>query len=181
MFLLGETHGLSEPELDHLTRAAELSDIGRAALPAGLPTGESARAEDRALLAQHPLIAERVLAAAPALAPVARIVRSTYECYDGNGYPDGLAGQDIPLEARIISAGRAFLALADRDESASGQVLDELTAQSGVRLDPFVVDNLHELTRDLRLTEMDPDTRRSTLRRRARGGRRRWERASGDQ
>jgi two-component system, cell cycle response regulator len=162
--LIGATHGLREPDLDHLARAAELADIGRAALPAGMATGEAAPAEDRALLAQHPLIAERILAAAPALAPVARIVRSTYERYDGNGYPDGLAGQDIPLEARIIAAGRTFLELVDEHEGTSSDVLDELNGQAGVRLDPFVVDNLHELARDLGLTEMDREARRGALR-----------------
>jgi response regulator RpfG family c-di-GMP phosphodiesterase len=129
-----------------------------------MATGEAAPAEDRALLAQHPLIAERILAAAPALAPVARIVRSTYERYDGNGYPDGLAGQDIPLEARIIAAGRTFLELVDEHEGTSSDVLDELNGQAGVRLDPFVVDNLHELARDLGLTEMDREARRGALR-----------------
>jgi two-component system cell cycle response regulator len=164
--LLGETHGLREPELDHLARAAELNDIGRAALPAEMATGDAAGAHDRALLAQHPLIAERILGAAPALAPVARIVRSSYERYDGNGYPDGLSGQDIPLEARIIAAGRLFLELADEDDPPSGRTLAALAAESGRRLDPFVVDNLHELAGELGLTEMDKASRRRVLSRR---------------
>ncbi len=159
--ILGQRHGLREPELDHLARAAELQDIGRVALPTGMPTGDTALAEDRALLEQHPLIAERILAAAPALAPVARIVRSAYERYDGNGYPDGLAGQDIPLEARLVAAGRSFLDLQESEPRAA--VLDALAAEAGAALDPFVVDNLHRLDTELGLTELDPDSRRQAL------------------
>ena len=52
---------------------------------------------------QHTLIGERILGSAPALADAARLVRASHERIDGGGYPDGLAGDEVPLGARIIS------------------------------------------------------------------------------
>ena len=77
-----------------LVRAAELRDVGMIAVPQG--------AEDLTRL--HPVIGERILAAAESMRPVARIVRAAHERYDGSGFPDGLRGEEIPLAARIIAA-----------------------------------------------------------------------------
>lgn len=60
---------------------------------------------------QHPVIGERILAAAPALANVARLVRSSHEWMDGTGYPDRLAGEDIPLGARLVAVCDAYDAM----------------------------------------------------------------------
>ena len=60
---------------------------------------------------QHTIIGERILAAAPALQRAAVLVRSSHERYDGNGYPDGLRGDEIPLAARIIAVADAFDAM----------------------------------------------------------------------
>ena len=60
---------------------------------------------------RHTLIGERILAAAPALGAAARLVRSSHEAWDGSGYPDGLAGVEIPLGARIIAVCDAFDAM----------------------------------------------------------------------
>ena len=54
---------------------------------------------------------ERIGGAAPALAPVARLIRSSHERWDGDGYPDGLAGEEIPLGARVVFACDAFEAM----------------------------------------------------------------------
>ena len=60
---------------------------------------------------RHTIIGERILMAAPALRPVASLVRSSHERWDGNGYPDGLGGEDIPLGARIVAVCDAFDAM----------------------------------------------------------------------
>ncbi len=60
---------------------------------------------------RHTIIGERILGAAPALVPVAPIVRSSHERWDGAGYPDGLAGDDIPLGARVVGVCDAFDAM----------------------------------------------------------------------
>jgi HD-GYP domain-containing protein (c-di-GMP phosphodiesterase class II) len=90
------------------------------------------------------VIGERILAAAPALASAARIVRCTHERYDGTGYPDRLAGEQIPLEARIISVCDAFHAMTSdrpyRGALGHPRALDELRRCAGGQFDPTVVD-----------------------------------------
>ena len=60
---------------------------------------------------QHTIIGERIINAAPELRGVARIVRASHERYDGAGYPDGLAGEEIPLGARIVAVCDAYDAM----------------------------------------------------------------------
>jgi HD-GYP domain-containing protein (c-di-GMP phosphodiesterase class II) len=92
---------------------------------------------------RHTIIGERIIAAAPALADVARIVRSTHERWDGNGYPDGLAADDIPIGARIVSVCDAYDAMVIgrpyQAARSSEEALAELWAGSGTQFDPAVV------------------------------------------
>jgi two-component system cell cycle response regulator len=93
---------------------------------------------------QHTVVGERILAAAPALRPVAKLVRSSHERWDGGGYPDNLAGTDIPLGARIIAVCDAFDAMtSDRPYRAGAtaeEALAELRRCAGSQFDPAVVD-----------------------------------------
>jgi HD-GYP domain-containing protein (c-di-GMP phosphodiesterase class II) len=97
---------------------------------------------------QHTLIGERILNAAPALRPVARLVRSSHERWDGGGYPDGLAGEEIPLGSRIIAACDAFDAMvSDRPYDAAhtrDEALEELRRHAGTQFDRDVVDAICE-------------------------------------
>ena len=95
---------------------------------------------------RHTVIGERIVGAAPALAGVARIVRSTHERVDGRGYPDGLVGAEIPLAARIVFASDAFAAMtSDRPYSPAmpeQDAVDELRRCAGSQFDPMVVEAL---------------------------------------
>ena len=99
--------------------------------------------------APPPLIGERIIGAAPALAPAARLVRSTHERLDGSGYPDGLAGDQIPLGARIIAVCDAFTAMTFPRTYAPQltvpQAIEELRRCAGTQFDPSVVDALANL------------------------------------
>jgi HD-GYP domain-containing protein (c-di-GMP phosphodiesterase class II) len=90
------------------------------------------------------VIGERIVASAPALAEAARLIRSSYERFDGAGYPDGLAGDAIPLGARIIAVCVAFAAMlsprAYRPALSWEHASNELRAARGGQLDPEVVD-----------------------------------------
>jgi HD-GYP domain-containing protein (c-di-GMP phosphodiesterase class II) len=90
------------------------------------------------------VIGERVLSAAPALVRAARLVRSTHERFDGRGYVDSLAGEDIPLGARIIAVCDAYDAMtstrAYRSAMSAEGALSELHRCSGTQFDPAVVD-----------------------------------------
>ena len=109
---VGHAFGLGETALDELRRAAMLHDIGKIAIPDEilLRPGPLENAE-WALVRTHTVVGERIVGASPALRPVGRIVRSAHERWDGTGYPDELAGEDIPLAARIVCACDAFSAM----------------------------------------------------------------------
>ena len=96
-------------------RAAELHDVGKIAIPDEIlrNPGSLDRTEWE-LMRRHTLIGERILDTAPALRPVAKIVRASHEWWDGSGYPDGSAGEEIPLGARIIFVCDAFDAMTSR-------------------------------------------------------------------
>jgi two-component system cell cycle response regulator len=132
-------------ELDILRRAAELHDIGKMAVPdATLGKAGPLDDEEWALIRDHTLIGERILSSAEALIPVADLVRSSHERWDGGGYPDGLAGEAIPLGSRIIFACDAFTAMTDdrpySPSKAPAEALAEMRACSGTQFDPRVVE-----------------------------------------
>jgi HD-GYP domain-containing protein (c-di-GMP phosphodiesterase class II) len=92
---------------------------------------------------RHPLIGERILLAAPALRPVARLVRSSHERWDGGGYPDGLRADEIPLGARVVAVCDAFDAMTTerpyRQPIAEDEAIAELHRCAGTQFDPMVV------------------------------------------
>ena len=146
---VGRRMSLSSDELNDIVRAAELHDIGKMAIPDQIleKPGELDRVEV-SFIRQHTIIGERILAAAPALATVAPIVRASHENWDGSGYPDGLKGEEIPLAARIIAACDAYNAMtSDRPYQAavaSEQAILELRRCAGTRFAPDVIDVLCE-------------------------------------
>jgi two-component system, cell cycle response regulator len=137
--------GLAEAEVQTVRIAAELHDIGKVAIPDAilrkpgpLDDGEAA------FVRRHTIIGERIVAAAPALADVARIVRSSHESVDGSGYPDGLSGEEIPLASRIVFACDAFHAMMSNRPYARGLseegAVAELRRCSATQFDPAVVE-----------------------------------------
>ncbi len=98
---------------------------------------------------RHAEIGERIISAAPSLAHAAPLVRASHEHYDGGGYPDHLAGSEIPLGARIIAVCDAFDAMTSRrpysDPIVVGEALAELGRCSGSQFDPAVVHAFYEL------------------------------------
>jgi HD-GYP domain-containing protein (c-di-GMP phosphodiesterase class II) len=99
--------------------------------------------EEWEFMRRHTLIGERILAAAPALGGAARLVRSSHEAWDGSGYPDELAGIEIPLGARIIAVCDSFDAmLSTRPYSPPMEIEDalaELRRCAGAQFDPDIV------------------------------------------
>ena len=130
-----------------VTIAARLHDIGKMAVSDQVlaKPGPLDR-DERDLVERHTIIGERILAAAPALAEAAKLVRSSHEYYDGSGYPDGLTGEQIPLGARIIAACDAYEAMIHerphRPARKAPGALDELMRCAGRQFDPHVVEAL---------------------------------------
>jgi HD-GYP domain-containing protein (c-di-GMP phosphodiesterase class II) len=139
--------GVSREEIDDIALAAELQDVGLLTVPESVLEKEAPLStEETALIHRHPLEGARVIAAAPGLVPVARLVRASYERFDGGGYPDGLVGEGIPLGSRIIAVAVAFAALTSkrpyRDAASPEAALDELRRCAGTQFDPQVVEAL---------------------------------------
>jgi HD-GYP domain-containing protein (c-di-GMP phosphodiesterase class II) len=141
----GRALNLSAEDLDVLVRAAEMHDIGKVAIPDEIlrKAGPLDEAE-RDLVRKHTEIGERVLYAAPALREVGKVVRSTHEHWDGSGYPDGLAGEAIPLAARIILICNAYEAMVESrpygKPLAPAEAIDELRRSAGRQFDPELVE-----------------------------------------
>jgi diguanylate cyclase (GGDEF)-like protein len=151
---LGERMGLPAEERVQLRQAAELHDIGKLAIPEEtLHKPGPLEPQEWAFVRRHTLIGERIIGAAPALASVAKLVRSTHERLDGAGYPDGLAGDQIPLGARIIAVCDAFTAMTSSRPYAPQLTVPEAIAElrhcAGSQFDPAVVDALSELVVEL--------------------------------
>ena len=149
----GRMLGLRRDELDELARAAQLHDLGKLAVPDEIlqKTGPLDERE-WAFLRQHTIVGERILRATPALRSVATVVRSSHEHWDGGGYPDGLAGEDIPLAARIVCACDAYDAMVStrpyRKALSPVEALNELMRLAGEQFDPGVVRVLVAHVRD---------------------------------
>ena len=140
----GQCLGLNDTELDELERAAELHDIGKVAIPDSILDKNEALDEDEwRFMQRHTLIGESMLRVAPALVSLAKIVRSSHERYDGKGYPDGLAGDAIPLDSRIVFVCDAFHAMTSERPYGRAMTVDEslreLRRCAGSQFDPQVV------------------------------------------
>ncbi len=144
---IGERLGLARDELEELRLAAELHDVGKLAIPdVVLQKSGPLDPTEWGFIHSHTLIGQRILSAAPALRPVGVIVRSTHENWDGGGYPDGLAGEAIPLAARIIAVCDAYSAItSDRPYRAARtpeEAVAELRHCAGQQFDRQVVELL---------------------------------------
>jgi two-component system cell cycle response regulator len=148
--------GLSADECERIRHAAELRDVGKMAMPDAILTKPGPLSDDEwVFIRRHPLIGERIIAAAPALTRVAVLVRSSHERWDGAGYPDALDGEQIPIGARVIAVADAFAAMTgERPYAVRRSVeaaLAELQACAGTQFDPAVVAAFAVAYRDQRL------------------------------
>ena len=136
--------GLQRDELDELARTAQLHDLGKLAVPDEILRKPGPLDErEWEFVQQHTIVGERILRASPEPRNVATAVRSAHEHWDGSGYPDGLAGEDIPLAARIVCACDAYDAMTSdrpyRDALTPTDALNELMRLAGTHFDPNVV------------------------------------------
>ncbi len=143
--LLGAELELSPHEVGVLQQAAMLHDIGKIGIREQLLLKKNALTRDEfEMIKKHPLIGSRILSPVESLKEVITLVVHHHERYDGKGYPSGLAGEEIPLGARIIAVADAIDAMLSNRPYAQARkvenVRDELIRNRGTQFDPVIVD-----------------------------------------
>ena len=120
-----EALGLSAEDVQSVERAAELHDLGKVAIPSAILTKEGPLTDEEwEFMSRHSVIGERILGGVASLERVAKVVRSSHERWDGNGYPDGLGGEEIPIGARIILVADAYCAMTEKRPYAQAQSVE---------------------------------------------------------
>ena len=144
---VAETLALKPEEVARVRTCALLHDIGKLGIPDEILHKEGPL-DDREweIMRQHPIIGERILRAIPGMGAIARAVRHDHERWDGKGYPDGISGEEIPIDARIVLACDAYHAMVSdrpyRKAMSQREAMHELTENAGTQFDPQVVEAL---------------------------------------
>ncbi|MCW2968353.1 MAG: diguanylate cyclase and metal dependent phosphohydrolase [Solirubrobacteraceae bacterium] len=157
---VAERLGLPETEVARVRQVAVLHDIGKLGVPTEILTKpDPLTDEEWALMREHPAIGERILSGIPGLEDIATAIRHEHERWDGGGYPDGLAGDLIPLASRIVFACDAWHAMTSdrpyRPAMALDAALDQLREHAGTQFDPRVAQALLEVLGHSELSELE--------------------------
>jgi putative nucleotidyltransferase with HDIG domain len=142
---LSEAMALSATTTDTVVKAGVLHDIGKIATPDAILFKEGPLTDGEwDVMQKHAAYGAEILAELPALAPFAPIVRAHHERWDGRGYPDGLKGEQIPFEARVVAVADAFHAMISnrpyRPAIAQREAMEILREGRGTQWDAEVVD-----------------------------------------
>ena len=145
--LVGRELGLPESLQADLRLAGLLHDVGTIAVAGAVLSKPGPLDEDEwVVLREHPSIGADMVARIPGLARTQLAIRHHHERFDGQGYPDRLAGESIPMAARVLAAVDAYNAMTEirpyRDARDRDDALEELRRNAGTQLDPIVVDAL---------------------------------------
>ena len=149
---IGQQLGLAQRDLRDLEYAARLHDIGKVGVPDAVLRKAGPLEEDEwRVIRGHAAWGAELVGRIPGLEGVARIVRHHHERFDGGGYPDGVAGSDIPLASRILTVSDAYVAMTEdrpyRRARPGFEVEQELRDGSGSQFDPDVVATLRDVVR----------------------------------
>lgn len=150
---VAEELGMSAEERDEVWRAAQLREVGKMSVPDAILTKPAPLEEPEwEFIRRSPLVGERIIASAAALVPVARLVRSVGERWDGGGYPDGLRAEQIPPGSRIVAVCAAYVAMvSERPHSVAmrpARAMEELRRGAGSQFDPAAVDAFERVAVD---------------------------------
>ncbi|HET9847012.1 MAG TPA: diguanylate cyclase [Candidatus Dormibacteraeota bacterium] len=149
---LGDMLQLSGAHKNQLRLAAILHDVGKIGVVDKVLLKEGKLDEDEKLIMRmHPILGARILQPIKAFRQILNVVLHHHEWYDGSGYPDGLAGQNIPLHARIVAVCDAYHAMTStrpyRQRRTPDFALAQLEAGKGTQFDPIIVDYFIQMMR----------------------------------
>ena len=142
---IGKVMGLSRSDIEALHWASILHDIGKIGVPDEiLNKAGPLNKEEWRIMKEHPVTGAQIVAPVKYLEPVSPIIRSHHEKFDGSGYPYGLAGEEIPLGARILAVVDAYIAICDKrvysESHTHEEAIAEIRRSSGSHFDPEIVD-----------------------------------------
>ncbi len=142
---IAQVMGLDNKQVETLTRAAYLHDIGKIGIPLSiLDKPDRLTDQEYELIKDHPLIGARILEPIEAYADAIPMVRQHHEKYNGKGYPDGIAGEKISIGARIMAVADVYDAVASNRPYRQGWIEEKaikmITEEAGEHFDPKVVD-----------------------------------------
>ena len=155
-FQIARAMGLDSAEVGEIYVAAHLHDIGKIGTPdTVLQKPAKLTAEEFAIVKQHPLIGKRILSRVDGLEQCLNVVELHHENVDGSGYPYGLQGERIPIDARIVRVADAFDAMtshrAYRRSLPAERALQEIRASAGIHFDADCAEAFLRLARDHKL------------------------------
>jgi putative nucleotidyltransferase with HDIG domain len=141
---IGRELGLPRPDAPEIEFGFLLHDIGKLAVPDSILFKPGPlTAEERLLMSRHTIVGAEIMRDIEFLAEASKVVRSHHERWDGSGYPDGLAGEEIPLTARVFAVADVFDALTTdrpyRPALSFEEAHEMILAESGRHFDPDVV------------------------------------------
>ena len=147
---LAKAIGLSKRKINDLCLLAQFHDIGKVGVPQSiLLKQDSLTIEETMEMRRHCEIGQRIALSSPDLTPIADWILKHQEWWDGTGYPLGLAGEDIPLECRILAIADAYDAMTNerpyRKALSSAAAIDELKRCAGTQFDPVLVAKFCEI------------------------------------
>ena len=137
--------GLKTEDVDRIFWGSIVHDIGKLSIPEYILLKPSRLSkEEFEIIKRHPVAGEKMIRGYPWLDNIRQIVRNHHERWDGLGYPDGLKGEEIPLEVRIVSVADTFDAMTSDRAYRKGlplnKALAEIQDQARKQFDPYVVE-----------------------------------------
>ncbi|MDO8615996.1 MAG: HD domain-containing phosphohydrolase [Dehalococcoidia bacterium] len=159
---MGRYFGLSQDRLTLLETAVRLRDIGKMGVPESIMQKNGPLTDEEwAVVRSHPELGQGLIRSVAFLHPIAKIVAAHHERYDGKGYPKGLRGTAIPIEARICSVADAYHSMVIdrpyRKALPTTHARKEVIRNSGTQFDPDVVHTFIAVERDLSHHSCQPE------------------------
>lgn len=151
---VGKRMNLPAREINDLSLLALLHDIGKIGIDSNILKKPGPLTEDEWIVMKtHPEIGYRVAKAIPELAAVSNLILSHHERWDGQGYPSGLAGEEIPLASRILAVVDAYDVMTNdrtyKKAISSEEALEEIERNSGTQFDPKVVELFVDMVKNM--------------------------------
>ena len=158
--LIAKELGWSQDEIINLKHAAHLHDTGKIGIPDSVLNKPTQLTEDEDnLLKKHTIIGAEILKDVTLIPHVAEVTRNHHEHYDGSGYPDGLAGTEIPIYARIIAVADCYDAMNSRriyrNALSQDEIYEEILKNKGTQFDPEIADIFLTLLTENQIPDLD--------------------------